>query len=107
MSVLEEVLLEEYERSLRISAALEEEIAGLPRGSIRVRKVRGREYYYLQYRDGKRVKSDYVKSEDVERVREQIELRRNDVAALKEQRRSQRQIEKALGKEALDGRARG
>lgn len=107
MSVLEEVLLEEYERSLRISAVLEEEIASLPRGSIRARKVRGREYYYLQYRDGKRVKSDYVKPEDVEHVREQIELRRNDVAALREQRRSQRQIEKALGKEVLDGRARG
>ena len=55
MSILEEVLMEEYDRSLRISRAIEAENALLPRGSVRKRMINGRPYFYLQYRDGTRV----------------------------------------------------
>lgn len=101
MTVLEEVLAEEYERSLRITRALESELAGLPKGSLRERVVRGRTYYYLQYREGGHVRSDYVRRENAERVRGDVERRKEIAAALKEQERSRRQIERALGKELL------
>ena len=98
MSILEEVLVEEYERSVRITRALEEELATLPRGSLRERVVDGRTYYYLQYREGSRVMSDYVPRADAERVRSLVQRRKELVAAIREQERSRRQIERALGR---------
>lgn len=97
MSVLEEVLSEEYGRSLRITRALEEELSTLPRGYVRARTIRGRTYYYLQRRDGAHVRSEYVRREDAERVTALVERRREVTAALKEQERTRRQIERALG----------
>ncbi len=97
MSVLEEVLAEEYERSLRMTRALEGELATLPRGYVRERTIRGRTYYYLQRRDGDHVRSEYVRREDAERVIALVERRREVTAALKAQERTRRQIERALG----------
>ena len=105
MSVLEEVLLEEYGRSLRVSEALEAELAGLPRGSVRERVIGGRSYYYLQYREGGHVRSDYIPRDAVDGVREQLRLREEDIAALREQERSRRQIERALGRDYVRERA--
>ena len=47
MTVMEEVLLEEYMRALRIERLLNSEIAELPKGSIQKKKIKGREYFYL------------------------------------------------------------
>ena len=43
MSIIDEVLLEEYERSLRISRALENENRDLPKGSIQKKKINNNE----------------------------------------------------------------
>lgn len=99
MSVLEEVLREEHERSVRLSRLMEEELAALPRGSVRARLVNGREYYYLNHREGDRVVSDYVPASEVEALRAKVERRRELKAALREQERSRRQIERALGRD--------
>ena len=45
MTVMEEVLLEEYMRALRIERLLYSEIAELPKGSIQKKKIKGREYF--------------------------------------------------------------
>lgn len=105
MSILEEVLKEEYERSRRISEAIEAELAELPRGSVRKRTVRGHTYYYLQYRVGKKVRSDYVRREDVEALRAKLARRREDIAALKEQEQTRAQIRRALGRRKANERA--
>ena len=97
MSVLEDVLREEYVRSLRLSHLMEKELASLPKGSVRVRMIRGREYYYLNHREGDRVLSDYIPASEVELVRAKVARRRELKAALKEQERSRKQIERALG----------
>ena len=39
MSIVEEVLLEEYERSVRISRALKKENSTLPKGSIQRKRI--------------------------------------------------------------------
>lgn len=102
MSVLEDVLEEEHARSLRLSRLMEEELAGLPRGSVRVRMVRGREYYYLTHREGRHVLTDYVRADEVDALRSQLARRKELEAALKEQARSRRQMEKALGRRPED-----
>ncbi|MDM8270210.1 hypothetical protein [Thermophilibacter provencensis] len=97
MSVLEDVLREEYARSLRLGHLMEKELASLPKGSVRVRMIRGREYYYLNHREGDRVLSDYIPASEVEVVRTMVARRKELKAALKEQERSRKQIERALG----------
>lgn len=106
MSVLEEVLMEEYDRSLRISRAMEAENADLPRGSIRRRDIKGREYHYLQYREGSHVRSKYLKADEVESMSRLISRRKENEKALKEQAKSRAQIIKALGKEYVDEHSR-
>ena len=99
MSIIEEVLIEEYERSCRISRALEQEIAELPKGSIQKKQINGSFYHYLMFRDADKVKTTYIPAEDVEELQKKIARRKEDIAALKEQKKSQRQLERALGKE--------
>ena len=104
-SVLEEILAEEYDRSARMVRVLDEEISSLPRGSIREKNIGNRTYYYLQYRDGKHVRSEYVPRADVEGLRMQLEQRSRCIGERKEQERAMRQIERVLGRRPADGRA--
>ena len=107
MSILEEVLLEEYGRSVESIAAIEEELRDLPRGYLRERKVRVSRYFYLQRREGKRVISEYVSRDEAPRVKEKLERRKALVEAIKIQEKNLRQIERALGKGFIDGGAGG
>ena len=98
MSVLEDVLEEEYSRSSRLLVLMEQEISSLPKGSIRLRSIKGHECCYLNYRVGNKVKSDYVPAADVDELRAKIERRRALAAAIREQKQSQKQITRALGR---------
>lgn len=98
MSVLEGVLEEEYARSSRLLGLMEQEIDLLPKGSIRMRNIKGHEYCYLNYRVGDKVKSDYVPAAEVDELRAKIERRRALVTAIREQKQSQKQIIRALGR---------
>lgn len=98
MSVLEGVLEEEYARSSRLLGLMEQEIDLLPKGSIRMRNIKGQEYCYLNYRVGDKVKSDYVPAAEVDELRAKIERRRALVTAIREQKQSQKQIIRALGR---------
>lgn len=101
MSVLEEVLLEEYDRALRIKEGILNEQKSLPRGSVQRKVIGGREYYYLMYRDGDKVVSEYIRNSDVELYRQKIEKRRENNQSLKELDKSINQIIKALGKDVI------
>lgn len=98
VSVLEDVLEEEYARSSRLLGLMEQEIGLLPKGSIRMRNIKGHEYCYLNYRVGDKVKSDYVPAAEVDELRAKIERRRALAAAIREQKRSQKQTIRALGR---------
>lgn len=98
MPVLEGVLEEEYARSSRLLDLMEQEIGLLPKGSIRMRNIKGHEYCYLNYRVGDKVKSDYVPATEVDELRAKIERRRALAAAIKEQKQSQKLIIRALGR---------
>lgn len=98
VSVLEDVLEEEYARSSRLLDLMEQEIGLLPKGSIRMRNIKGHEYCYLNYRVGDKVKSDYVPAAEVDDLRAKIERRRALAAAIKEQKQSQKLIIRALGR---------
>lgn len=96
MSILEEVMQEEYERINRIIPRIEAEISSLPKGYISEKKIKDNTYYYLQYRENKKMKSCYIKREDVEAYRDLIAKRNELVQKLKELKRDQKKLEHVL-----------
>jgi len=102
MTVLEEVLLEEYERILRTEALIKKELEQLPRGYISIKKINGRNYHYLQFRQDSKVKSQYIKAAEVDAVRKGLASRKKDMEALASLEKSKKAIIRALGRKVID-----
>ena len=63
-------ILQEKERIDRMLAKYQEELEMLPKGTISEKKVKQSTYFYLKYREGKKVISRYIPQKDVDAVRE-------------------------------------
>ena len=57
--VIKGVLAEELENSLRMEKGYKSALGKLPQGCLAMREIRGRAYYYLVRRNGKKVKYVY------------------------------------------------
>ncbi len=77
--------MEQYDLIERINE-LEREIAALPPGSIAVKKINGKDYYYHRITRNKKRTETYVDFDKVDELREQIEKRKALEAELKELR---------------------
>ena len=78
MGVLKGVLKEELGNSLRMKAGYEKALAGLPRGSIVRKKIRGHYYHYLVMREGAKIRFIYkgkLLDDEVSRYRQIKEMR--------------------------------
>ena len=64
--------MEQYDLIERINE-LEREIAALPPGSIAVKKINGKDYYYHRITRNKKRTETYVDFDKVDELREQIE----------------------------------
>ncbi len=60
-----------------------EEYAFLPKGAISEKKVGEKIYYYLKYRDGKKVISRYINKSCIDEIKEKIEKRKHIEAMIK------------------------
>ena len=91
-------ILQEKERIDRMLAKYQEELEMLPKGTISEKKVKQSTYFYLKYREGKKVISRYIPQKDVEAVREQVEKRRHIETMIRSL-----QEERAIAEKALEG----
>ena len=98
MSILSEILNEEYERLNNTISSYEALAAELPKGSIREKLINGRKYLYLQWREGNRVRSRYVKPDEFIALSEQIERRRGYEREIKSLRKSRKEFDKVVEK---------
>ena len=96
MGVLDSVMREEYDRINRIMHNIEVEINSLPKGYISEKKIKGKIYYYLQYRENNKVKSSYLKKETVDSYRALIEHRKELEKELKYMKADRRKLERVL-----------
>jgi len=99
MSVIFHVLKEEFERLQETEQAYSKAIAGMPRGAPRVQQRRGKEYLYLQHREGKRVVHDYVgpqNSEKAKNILEQVAQRKRYEKLLKDTKNALKEVRKVL-----------
>ena len=91
-------VLQEKERIDRMLTKYQEELETLPKGTISEKKVKQSTYFYLKYREGKKVISRYIPQKDVEAVREQVEKRRHIETMIRSL-----QEERAIAEKALEG----
>ena len=91
-------ILQEEERIDRMLAKYQEELEMLPKGTISEKKVKQSTYFYLKYREGKKVISRYIPQKDVDAVREQVEKRRHIETMIRSL-----QEERAIAEKALEG----
>ena len=67
-NVIYGVLEEEKQRNLEMQEVYKKEIESLCKGSIMARKISGKKYYYLKYRDDGKVKQKYI-GKDEEKIK--------------------------------------
>ena len=96
MNVLDSVLREEYERLQRICAAMDREHASLPKGYISIKRIGGREYPYIQWREGKKIAGRYVSAADAELLRDAISRRQSLEKSIRECKARMKKLEKVL-----------
>lgn len=71
-------------------------IAELPKGTISEKQIIGKIYYYLKYRDGKKIVSKYIGKENIDLLQQQIDKRRYIEIMIKSLLEEQRHAAKML-----------
>ena len=99
MNLLLHTVMQERQRIENMLAQYEAELSLLPKGTISEKNSGGKTYYYLKYRDGKKVISKYVGRQAVAAVREQIEKRKHIEAMIRSL-----QDEKNIADKVLEGK---
>lgn len=98
MNLILSTILQEKERIDRMLVKYQEELRPLPKGTISEKKIKQSTYFYLKYREGKKVISRYIPQKDVEAIREQVEKRRHIETMIRSL-----QEERAIAEKALEG----
>ncbi len=96
MSILDELLKEEYERSLKIKEAIEKELEDLPDSYLSTKIINEKPYYYLQKRSADKIISSYVPVAEVDEKKKLTERRKKLKKSLKEVSSNLKKLEKLV-----------
>ena len=96
MSMLMTVISREETRNENMIIEYTKELETLPKGKITPKTVNGKTYYYLYYRDGKKVVSKYIgkDEESLTAVREQLTRRSQIEEIIQKLKEEKAQIKK-------------
>jgi len=72
----------EYKELLATKLEIEQKLSVLPKGYISKKTIGGKQYLYLQTRNGDTIESKYIKADEVEEITNQISLRKEYEAQL-------------------------
>ena len=88
----------EVTRMTALKQNYEEQLASLPKGTIRKKERNGRNYFYLAYRAEGKVVSEYIGNDEsaLDVLRERLERRKNIEALLKSIKNELRLMNRAL-----------
>lgn len=98
MNLILSTVLEEKQRIEYMLQKYAASLAELPKGTISEKKINEKTYYYLKYRDGKKVISKYVGKHEIDTLRQQIDHRKHIETMIKSL-----QEEKAIADRILEG----
>ena len=74
----------EYKKLLEQKNQIEQKLSVLPKGYISKKTIGGKQYLYLQTRNGDTVESKYIKAKEIEQITNQISLRKEYESKLPE-----------------------
>lgn len=77
MNMILTTVLQEKRRIEYMLERYREEYENLPKGTISEKAVGDKTYYYLKYRDGKKIVSKYISKADIDILKEQVEKRKH------------------------------
>lgn len=97
-SVLDMLNRKQEELETRRTLLLQE-LESLPRGYVSKKEIKGRDYFYLQHREGQQIKSQLIKQGSLESVLESIRRQKQLKLEIREIEREQKQIQRMLKKE--------
>ena len=103
MDMIKSVLEEQLEYALESERRYKKAVNELPRGSLSKKKINDNYYYYLVYRDGKKVKSEYLGKlfdEEIEEYQKKIKKRRMYKDILKNLSKEIKYLKKVLNVQA-------
>lgn len=83
MSYISSTIERETQKMSALLGLYEKQLAVLPKGSLRTKGRNGKSYYYLSYRKGSKVVTDYIGNDEaiLNDLKEQLE-RRQDIERL-------------------------
>ena len=98
MSIIKSIWAEEIERLKRIYEVMQNTLGKYPKGSIQVKKIKGKEQHYLMWREGKKIKYKYIGNdlEVIKKVRLGIGARKEGEEAQRKRKKDIQLLEKAL-----------
>ncbi|NLZ90937.1 MAG: hypothetical protein GX918_03350 [Clostridiales bacterium] len=98
MSIIKNVLMEEFERLERMEKSYRDKVNKLPKGALIVKNINNRQYNYLVYRENQKVIQKYLKLSDkeIEELKKKIEQRRKFEKILREIKKDYQIIKRAL-----------
>ncbi len=96
MNLIISTVMQEKQRIDYMLAKYQEALAELPKGTISEKQVKDNTYYYLKYRDGKKIISKYIGKKEIEELKQQIDRRRHIEAMIKSLLEEQKLAAKVL-----------
>lgn len=92
------ILHEEQERNLNMQSQYRVEIEKLPKGSLYLKNIGKQAYYYLRYRDGSKIKLQYIGKDEnkISELKIKLEKRKEYEAVLKRLKSEQNFISKIV-----------
>ncbi len=101
MSGIIDIVMEEKQRLSELLEIYQNEINQLPHGALSIKKIHGREYAYLAYREKDKVKFEYIGSilsDEYLRIKALVEKRKELEHLMKKARLNLKEIEHVLRK---------
>lgn len=103
LSMTKAELLDQYFRVKNSIRSYEENIEKkCVKGSLIKKRINNKEYTYLQWRDGEKVRSRYVKKSELNNIEKGIRMRKKYKESIKQLKLSLHDMEKFLGKELIE-----
>lgn len=96
MNLFISTVMQEKQRIDYMLAKYQEALAELPKGTISEKQIKDNTYYYLKYRDGKKIISKYIGKKEIEKLKQQIDRRRHIESMIKSLLKEQKLAAKVL-----------
>lgn len=96
--VLKGILKESMDYYLQLEKKIGDRLEGLPKGSVKKRKIGGKNYYYLQTRKGPKVVHKYLGKNEPKEIQTKIDERAKLAKELKKTREMIKILKRAEGR---------